>query len=63
MVVVSHRSVIKVMTKQTNDIVGPARVFSIGGKWYVLIIVDDFSRYSWVFSWRQITRLFLTLKI
>jgi transposase InsO family protein len=22
---------------------------SIGGKWYVLVIVDDYSRYSWVF--------------
>jgi hypothetical protein len=21
----------------------------VGGKWYVLIIVDDYSRYSWVF--------------
>ncbi len=31
------------------DTVGPARVQFIGGKWYVLVIVDDFSRYSWVF--------------
>ena len=31
------------------DTVGPARVRSIGGKWYILVIVDDFSRYSWVF--------------
>nr|AAX96493.1 retrotransposon protein, putative, unclassified [Oryza sativa Japonica Group]ABA91692.1 retrotransposon protein, putative, unclassified, expressed [Oryza sativa Japonica Group] len=31
------------------DTVGPARVQSVGGKWYVLVIVDDFSRYSWVF--------------
>nr|AAT76321.1 putative integrase [Oryza sativa Japonica Group]ABF97341.1 retrotransposon protein, putative, unclassified [Oryza sativa Japonica Group] len=31
------------------DTVGPARVQSIGGKWYVLVIVDNFSRYSWVF--------------
>ena len=30
------------------DTVGPARVCSFGGKWYVLVIVDDFSRYSWV---------------
>jgi hypothetical protein len=21
----------------------------MGGKWYVLIIVDDYSRYSWIF--------------
>ena len=31
------------------DMVGPSRVRSLGGKWYVLVIVDDFSRYSWVF--------------
>jgi transposase InsO family protein len=42
------------MTKEPGellhmDIVGPARVRSDGGKWYVLVIVDDFSRYSWVF--------------
>jgi len=24
-------------------------VRSVGGKWYILVIVDDFSRYSWVF--------------
>ncbi|WVZ97550.1 hypothetical protein U9M48_043076 [Paspalum notatum var. saurae] len=28
---------------------GPARVASVGGKWYVLVVVDDFSRFSWVF--------------
>jgi transposase InsO family protein len=31
------------------DNVGPSRVCSMGGKWYVLIIVDDYSHYSWVF--------------
>jgi transposase InsO family protein len=31
------------------DLVGPARVCSAGGKWYVLGIVDDYSRYAWVF--------------
>jgi transposase InsO family protein len=31
------------------DLVGPARVCSAGGKWYVLVIVDDYSRYAWVF--------------
>jgi transposase InsO family protein len=31
------------------DTLGPSRVRSIGGKWYVLIIVDNYSRYSWVF--------------
>ncbi|XP_072151395.1 uncharacterized protein [Setaria viridis] len=44
----------KVMTRRPGellhmDTVGPARVRSAGGKWYVLVVVDDFSRYSWVF--------------
>ena len=54
MVVASHPHVNQVMTKEPSellhmDTVGPARVQSDGGKWYVLVIVDDFSRYSWVF--------------
>jgi hypothetical protein len=31
------------------NLVGPARMCSVGGKWYILVIVDDFSRYAWVF--------------
>jgi transposase InsO family protein len=31
------------------DTVGPFRVHSMGGKWYVLVIVDNYSRYCWVF--------------
>jgi transposase InsO family protein len=54
MVAASHPPVNQVMTKEPDellhmDTVGPARVRSDGGKWYVLVIVDDFSRYSWVF--------------
>jgi hypothetical protein len=54
MVVVSHSLVTKVMTLQLGellhmDTVGPARVFYFGGKWYVLVKVNDFSRCSWVF--------------
>jgi hypothetical protein len=42
------------MTKELGellhlDTVGLARVRSEGGKWYVLVVVDDFSRYSWMF--------------
>jgi hypothetical protein len=31
------------------DLVGPAQVRSVGGKWYVLVVLDDYSRYAWVF--------------
>ena len=54
MVAASHTPVNQVMTSYPNellhmDTVGPARVRSVGGKWYVLVVVDDFSRFSWVF--------------
>ena len=50
----SHPPLTMVMTKAPGqllhlDTVGPSRVQSFGGKWYILVIVDDFSRYSWVF--------------
>ena len=31
---------------------------SVGGKWYVLVIMDDFSRYSWVFFMRTKDEIF-----
>ena len=54
MVAASHPPVNQVMTKELGellqmDTVGPTWVLSQGGKWYVLVTVDDFSRYSWVF--------------
>ncbi|GKA69345.1 retrovirus-related pol polyprotein from transposon TNT 1-94 [Tanacetum coccineum] len=30
------------------DLCGPIRVKSINGKRYILVIVDDYSRYTWV---------------
>jgi transposase InsO family protein len=54
MIVASHSLVNTVMTEYPGqllhmDTVDPSRVRSMGGKWYVLVIVDDYSRYSWVF--------------
>jgi transposase InsO family protein len=54
MVSSSHRPLTDVMTERPcvllhMDIVGPARVRSTGGKWYVLVVVDDYSLYVWVF--------------
>nr|GEU48400.1 hypothetical protein [Tanacetum cinerariifolium] len=34
------------------DLYGPMRVASINGKRYVLVIVDDYSRYTWVYFLR-----------
>jgi hypothetical protein len=54
MIVASHSLVNTVMTEQLEqllymDIVCPSRVRCMGGKWYVLVIVDDYYHYSWVF--------------
>jgi hypothetical protein len=53
-VVASHPPLTSVMTERPcelfhMDLVGPARVCSAGGKWYAIVIVDDYSRYAWVF--------------
>jgi hypothetical protein len=50
MVAASHSLVNTVMIEQPEhllhmDIIGPSRVRSMGGKWYVLVIVDDYSHY------------------
>jgi transposase InsO family protein len=54
MIAACHSSVNTVMTEHPGqllhmDTVGPSQVHSIRGKCYVLVIVDDYSRYSWVF--------------
>jgi hypothetical protein len=54
MVTASHPPLASVMTERPcelfhMDLVGLARVCSFGRKWYVLSIVDDYSRYAWVF--------------
>jgi hypothetical protein len=54
MIATFHSPVNTMMTEQSGqllhmDTVDPSRACSMGGKWYVLIIIDDYSRYSWVF--------------
>jgi hypothetical protein len=54
MIAASHSLVNTVMTEHPRqllhmDTVGPSRVCSMGGKWYVLVIDDDYSYYSCVF--------------
>jgi hypothetical protein len=50
------------------DTVGPSWVRSMGGKWYVLVIADEYSRYSWVFFLKSKDEVFehfqsLTLRL
>jgi hypothetical protein len=54
MVASSHPPLTDVITERPcellhMDLVGPARVRYVGGKWYVLVVVDNYSWYSWVF--------------
>jgi hypothetical protein len=35
------------------DLLGPTRTASLGGKRYILVIVDDFSRYKWAIPLRE----------
>jgi len=43
-----HQVTSKVLELLHMDLMGPMQVESIGGKRYVLVVVDDFSRFSWV---------------
>jgi hypothetical protein len=50
MIIVSHSSVNTVMTERHGQLlhmntISPSRVRSAGGKWYIHVIVDDYSCY------------------
>jgi hypothetical protein len=40
------------------DLFGPVAYISIGGSKYELVIVDDFSRFTWVFFFSDVGDLF-----
>ncbi|XP_019188855.1 PREDICTED: uncharacterized protein LOC109183091 [Ipomoea nil] len=44
------------------DLIGPTRTESIGGKRYILVCVDDFSRFSWVSFLREKSETFEAFK-
>ena len=35
------------------DLMGPTRTESLGGKRYIMVVVDDFTRYAWVILLRS----------
>lgn len=50
---VSHKKVISIRTTRSlellyMDLAGPTRTESLGGKKYFMVVVNDFSRYTWV---------------
>jgi transposase InsO family protein len=63
MIAASHSLINTVMIEHLGqllhmDIVVPSRVHSMGGKWYIFVIVDDYLRYSWVFFLESKDELF-----
>ena len=49
----SHKKVNVIATFRCLELLhvylmGPTRIESLGGKRYIMVIVDDFSRYTWV---------------
>ena len=43
-----YQATSKVLEFLHMDLMGPMQVESIGGKRYVFVVVDDFSRFTWV---------------
>jgi hypothetical protein len=43
-----HQVTSKVLELLHMDLMGPMQVESIGGKRYAFVVVDDFSKFSWV---------------
>ena len=35
------------------NLFGPTRTRSIGDNWYVFVIIDDFTRYTWVLFFKS----------
>jgi transposase InsO family protein len=68
MIATSHSPVNTMMTEHPGqllhmDTVGSSRVHSMGGKWYVLVIVDDYSHYSWVFFLESKDQVFVHFQL
>jgi hypothetical protein len=63
MITASHSSVNTVMMKQPRqflqmDTIGHSQVRSVGGKWYVVVILVDYSCYSWIFFFESKDEVF-----
>ncbi|XP_022873216.1 uncharacterized protein LOC111392180 [Olea europaea var. sylvestris] len=49
----SHKKTSRILTKRPLELIhmnlmGPSRTESLGGKRYILVVVDDFSRFTWI---------------
>ncbi|KAM5570153.1 hypothetical protein ABKV19_017253, partial [Rosa sericea] len=60
--VVNSATTTRVLELIHIDLVGPAQTESIGGKKYMLVVVDDFSSYTWVNFLKEKTETFESFK-
>ena len=60
---VQHLTTSRVLELLHMDLMGPMQVESLGGKRYVFVCVDDFSRYTWVDFIREKSDTFAFLKL
>ena len=55
---IQHLTTSKVLELLHMDLMGPMQVESIGGKKYAYVVVDDFSRYTWISFIREKSETF-----
>ncbi|RVW90629.1 Retrovirus-related Pol polyprotein from transposon RE2 [Vitis vinifera] len=63
----THKRVDEILTSKPlkllhMDLMGPMRTESLGGKKYILVMVDDYSRYAWVAFLRDKREAFINFK-
>ena len=60
---VKHPSTTRVLELLHMDLIGPRQFESMGGKMYVFVCADDYSRFSWVSYLREKSNTFNVFKI
>jgi hypothetical protein len=45
------------------DLMGPTQTASLGGKKYILVVVDDYSRYTWINLLKEKSKVFVQATI
>jgi len=43
-----HQTMTKVLELLHMDLMGPMQVESLGGRRYAFVVVDDYSRFTWI---------------
>jgi hypothetical protein len=54
----AHKMILGILTSKNlellhMDLMGPTRTASLGGRKYILVVVDDFSQYTWAIPLRE----------